>query len=103
MKEDYGTMVEALQELKKNGFTHNFRVKGDVIECSTDDTILKPGQCKVEEAYRFEGESNPSDMSIVYGITSRDGKHKGILVSAYGTYSEPLTDELMHLLKMDHH
>lgn len=102
MKEDYATMVEALQDLKEKGYTHDFRVKNDIIECATDDTVLKPSQCKVEVAYRFEGESNPSDMSAVYGIASLDGQHKGILVSAYGTYSEPLTDELMQLLKMDH-
>ena len=102
MKEDYETMVEALEGLKKAGYTHNFQAHKDKLECTTDNTFLIPENCTVDKTYRFEGESNPSDMSIVYAISSKDGKHKGALVTAYGMYSEPMTDDMVQLLKMDH-
>ncbi len=102
MKEDYSTMVEALEDLKKQGYTNNFKVLKDSIECSTTNEKLDPDDCVVDKVYRFEGESNPSDMSVVYAISGPGGK-KGALVSAYGAYSEPLEDKMIKLLEMDHH
>ena len=39
------------------------------------------------EHYRFEGESDPGDMSILMALESKDGR-KGYVVSAYGTYAD---------------
>jgi len=38
--------------------------------------------------YRFEGVSDPDDMAIVYAIETRSGV-RGILVDAFGVYSDP--------------
>lgn len=104
MKSDYSTLVDALQDLKKSGYKRDFQVSGgNTIECSDTNVKIKPGECVVDKVYRFEGESNPSDMSIVYAISVPEREIKGVLVSAYGTYSEPMEDELVKLLKMDHH
>jgi hypothetical protein len=43
--------------------------------------------------YRFEGDSNPDDSSIVYAISSNTGL-KGTLVDAYGAYSENLNFDM---------
>jgi hypothetical protein len=53
---------------------------------------------KVDKYYRFEGASNPSDAAILYAISSTDKKVKGLLVNAYGIYSEPVTDEMIRKL-----
>jgi len=36
--------------------------------------------------YRFEGISDPDDMSIIYAITTSDGK-KGTVMDAFGIHS----------------
>nr|MBS0038214.1 phosphoribosylpyrophosphate synthetase [Saprospiraceae bacterium] len=103
MKADYPTMVHALKDLKKEGYKSDFQVSGNAIVCSDSGKKLKPGECVVDKVYRFEGESNPSDSSIVYAISAPDQGIKGVLVSAYSTYSEPMEDDLVKLLSMDHH
>ena len=53
---------------------------------------------KVDKYYRFEGESNPSDSAILYAISSDKYQLKGVLVNAYGIYSESVTDEMVEKL-----
>jgi len=42
----------------------------------------------IREYHRFEGVSDPDDMSIVYAIESQSGT-RGTLVDAFGVYSNP--------------
>jgi hypothetical protein len=44
--------------------------------------------------YRFEGITDPDDMSILYAIETCDGA-KGTLMDAYGHYSDEDTGEFM--------
>ena len=44
--------------------------------------------------HRFEGESDPDDMSVVYAIESQDGT-RGVLVDAFGTYADPHVAEIL--------
>ena len=55
---------------------------------------------KVDNYYRFEGPSDPGDQSIVYAISSDVHDIKGVLVNAYGIYSEPITDKMLKRLEM---
>ena len=48
----------------------------------------------VRECHRFEGVSDPDDMSIVYAIESRDGT-RGTLIDAFGVYSDPLVGDFV--------
>lgn len=95
----YETLSEALNDLNKRGFTHNFNVECDSIECQSLALKLHPDDFEITEFYRFEGDSNPGDEEVVYAITSTGGI-KGILVDAYGVYSEKLTDALLIKLKI---
>lgn len=92
--ESYETMVEALNALKTQGYTYDFNVKDDCIECTALNLRLKPDDFQVTHVYRFEGMTDPSDQSVVYAIESEDGV-KGTLVNAYGLYSDPVSDKLM--------
>ena len=76
--------VDILKSLKQRGYTHNFLVRnGRLYAHDYKGIAYKPSQCLIEVQYRFEGFSNPSDMSIVYGIRTNDNK-RGSLVVAYG-------------------
>lgn len=42
----------------------------------------------IVEHYRFEGASDPDDMSVVYAIKIDNGL-KGIVADAFGVYANP--------------
>jgi hypothetical protein len=51
---------------------------------------------------RFEGNSDPGDEAIVYGIESNNGM-KGVLVNGYGYSSEPMGEAIAKKLSIDAH
>jgi hypothetical protein len=96
----YETVTEALQDLKSRGFTTDFNLAFDAIKCSSTGKHLSPSEFEITEHHRFEGNSDPSDEAVVYAIAAKDGSMKGVLVSAFGTYSEPVDDALIRKLQV---
>lgn len=96
----YDTLVEALQDLKKRGFIHDFNLEQDRIYCTQLKMYYHPKEFHVLEFYRFEGMSNPDDNSILYAVETSTGD-KGVLVDAYGTY-ESISPEMIEKLKIQH-
>src|SRR5260221_14102094 len=94
----YETVTEALSDLTKRGFTHDFSIKSDAIECNELGLMLHPRDFEIAEVYRFEGDSNPDDEEVIYAIESKSGI-KGVLVSAFGTYADEISAELIKKLK----
>ncbi|KAA9338391.1 phosphoribosylpyrophosphate synthetase [Hymenobacter busanensis] len=97
----YDTLTQAVRDLNRRGFTADFNVVDDHLYCPGLDLELHPDEFYVREFHRFEGTSDPGDESVVYAIESEDGL-RGLLVSAFGAYSEPWADALMHKLHMPH-
>jgi hypothetical protein len=95
----YDTLTEALNGLKKRDYTENLNLKPYCIECPSLALQLYPEDFTIDEYYRFEGNSDPDDNSIVYAISAKDGL-KGVLVDAYGVYSENMTPEMALKLKV---
>jgi hypothetical protein len=96
----YDTVTEAVNDLAKRGYTYNFNLGDGCIECKTHNLNLKPDEFQIDEIYRFEGDSDPADETIVYAISSGKHRLKGILVNAFGVYSDSASNELIAKLKM---
>lgn len=94
----YDTLVEALNDLKKRGYTHDFNLKNDCIICAEPQISLSPDDFDIVETYRFEGETNPSDESVLYAIESKEGT-KGVLVNAFGVYADPISAAMVKKLQ----
>jgi len=97
---NYESLVEALEDLRKRGYTTDFESFKNCLYCGDLDIRLNPEEFTVDEVYRFEGDSNPDDSSIVYAITSSTGV-KGTLTDAYGAYSANLSFDMVQ--KLHHH
>ncbi|HEV7622070.1 MAG TPA: phosphoribosylpyrophosphate synthetase [Flavisolibacter sp.] len=96
----YGTVSEAINDLKKRGFTEDFNLAENCLMCNAQK--FNPDDFEISEVYRFEGDSNPDDEAIVYGIESKNGI-KGVLVNAYGYQSNPVSDEIVRKLRIHAH
>lgn len=94
------TVTDVLKELKQKGYTVDFNIAFDKLICSDNKICLNPDEFEIVEVFRFEGETNPSDEDVVYAIESKDGKVKGTMTSAYGTYAEATSAEMMQKLSM---
>lgn len=96
----YNTLSETMNELRKEGYVEDFNLQRNCLECRNGQFKVFAEEFKVDKFYRFEGESNPSDSSILYAISSDKHKLKGLLVNAYGIYSDPITDEMVQKLSV---
>jgi len=91
----YDTVSQAVDDLKQRGYTVDFNLKGNCLECEGQKFNSK--DFEITEFHRFEGNSDPGDEAVVYAIESRNGL-KGVLVNAFGVYSESLDDEMIKKL-----
>lgn len=78
------TLSECITTLKKYGFEHDFLVTEDgQLKAYDGDKTWNPEDVEIENFYRFEGQSDPSDNSILYALITKEG-FKGTLSHPYG-------------------
>lgn len=93
-KVNMDSLVTVLAEIENLGFTSQFEVNGKSLVSLKTDHHFTPDQIKITHFYRFEGESNPEDSSIMYAIETNTDE-KGTLVDGYGTAADPATADFM--------
>jgi len=95
----FSTLSEALEALKKKGFAESFIIDDHGMRGMENRSRIRPEHVTIVEYHRFEGASNPDDMSVVYAIETTDGR-RGTLVDAYGTYATPEVDTFVKRAKL---
>lgn len=80
MKNYRETLSQVMNLLKDKGYNDN--IPPDELK------KLNPAEWVIDGIHRFEGKSNPSDNSILYAISRKDGSQKTLLISAYGVDAE---------------
>jgi hypothetical protein len=93
-------LEKCLDKLESEGYTDQFRVEGGKLCDLTNNKKYKAKEVKAVNYYRFEGISNPDDMSILYAIETSDGR-KGTLVDAYGAYSDDETGQFVNQITIN--
>lgn len=96
----YDTVSEAINDLKRRGYTEDFNLMENCLECNSQK--FYPDDFKITEVYRFEGNTDPADEAVVYAIEGKNGI-KGSMVNGYGYSSEPMSDAIIQKLKIDTH
>jgi hypothetical protein len=94
----FDTVTEALQWLATKGYTHDFNLDNDCLRFNSGTQAMSPQDFTIEYVFRFEGETDPGDENIVYGINSDTFKLKGVMVSAFGVYADEISDEMLKKL-----
>lgn len=83
----YATVSKALDQLNEKGFTYDFNLNEDVIK-------KNPEKFEIVHVYRYEGDSDPGDEAVVYGIKSTSGK-KGVYVAGFSANTDSETAKIL--------
>jgi Fe2+ or Zn2+ uptake regulation protein len=98
--ETFDTLTEAMQALRKQGYVEDFNLKDNYLECQNKTHPVLHDEFQIDHFYRFEGMTDPGDETILYAISSPIHNLKGVLVNAYGIYSDTVADELANKLNV---
>jgi hypothetical protein len=93
------TLSETLNKLKAEGYTEDFNLNADCVDCRSGQLKIFPSEFHIDKHFRFEGQYDPGDAAILYAISSEKYNVKGVIVNGYGIYSEALTNEMLSKLK----
>jgi hypothetical protein len=88
------SLSSVMNKAVEDGYKANFEASSKGIKEVGSGKIYDPEKLKVVNFNRFEGASDPADNSILYVIEASDGT-KGMLVDAYGAYSDPDIDKVI--------
>jgi hypothetical protein len=85
---DHAREAMALTALQRRGFVNDLAVRHGRVWVTGTRRTFRPADLVIRDYYRFEGISDPDDMSVIYAIEAHDGT-RGTLTDAYGTYADP--------------
>jgi hypothetical protein len=88
------TLAAVLEDLRRRGFEQSFEASGEGLRVPHGQRVYRPEELTIVEHHRFEGASDPDDMSVVYAIQAADGT-RGVLVDAFGAYANPAVGEII--------
>src|SRR6185436_5472771 len=91
----YETLSQAINDFKQRGYTFNFNLKNECIECVENSINLYPEEFEIDEIHRFQEMSDVGDENILYDISSGKYNLKGLLVNAFGIYADTASSELI--------
>ncbi|MFD2247435.1 hypothetical protein [Pontibacter ruber] len=92
-------LVQVLAQLRKEGIATDFTITEEGRLSTMDGKeSFTPQQVQIVNFYRFEGESYPGDMAILYVLETSTGL-KGTISDAYGLYSDEAIENFMKQVK----
>lgn len=97
--ENYETLSQAIEALKEQGYTADFNLKENCLECIAGNHELLPHEFDIDKSFRFDVDEDPSDQAVLYAISSKMHALKGLLVNGYGIYSDDASNEMLKKLQ----
>lgn len=81
------TLSQILEKLRLKGKDNELKISDHGKMQSQAGKIYKPEDLTIVKTYRFEGDSDPADNSVLYLVEDQD-KTIGYILDAYGIYSD---------------
>ncbi|MDB5245695.1 MAG: hypothetical protein JWQ40_89 [Segetibacter sp.] len=88
------SLALVLNKMVLEGYEDDFKIADKGLRSLKTEKIYQPEQLNIVNFFRFEGQSDPNDNTIMYVIETTDGL-KGTLVDAYGPYADRKLSEFM--------
>jgi hypothetical protein len=83
---EMNTLSNILEKLRLKKMDNEFRWTPEGFSAGKGKTY-QPNELKIIKVYRFEGESDPSDASVLYILEANEDGIIGYSIDAYGMYS----------------
>jgi hypothetical protein len=80
-------LTSCINQMKEEGYKEDFQVTKEGLHTFGKTKSYQAHQVRIVSFYRFEGESDPGDNTVLYVIETDDGT-KGTLVDGYGAYAD---------------
>jgi len=100
--QEYASEIDAMRDLRQRGFAADLEFRDGALRETSTGRRFRPDELAIVEHHRFEGESDPEDMSVVYALESDDGV-RGIVVDAFGAYADPALAAFLEKVKVREH
>ena len=90
-----------LNKMVLEGYEDDFKIADSGLRSLKTEKVYQPEHINIVNFFRFEGQSDPNDNTIMYVIETTDGL-KGTLVDAYGPYADRKLAEFMNHVENMH-
>ncbi len=88
------SLVDCHKKIMDDGYKEDFAMEDAKLKCISNEKMYGPSEVTIVNFFRFEGQNDPDDSSIMYVIETNDGK-KGTLIDSYGAYADPDISEFI--------
>lgn len=89
------SLALCLNKMVLDGYDDDFKINDKGLKSLKTEKIYQPEDIIISNFFRFEGQSDPNDNTILYVIETDDGL-KGTIVDAYGPYADSKLSEFMN-------
>ncbi|MEJ7685213.1 MAG: hypothetical protein WKG06_46675 [Segetibacter sp.] len=89
------SLAQLTNKMVLNGYADDFKITDEGLKSLKTEKKYQPDQINIINFFRFEGQSDPNDNTIMYVIETTDGL-KGTLIDAYGPYADRKLSEFMN-------
>lgn len=103
MSEAPDTVVDAEAMLRGQGYTADVQLLHGVLHFRDGDATTSTEQVVVERLYRFEGDSDPGDEMVVFGVRDPASGARGVLATAFGLAAAPDVVDHVRVLASRYH
>lgn len=89
--------IDYIRRYQEIGYTDSYRLSGNCLVGLETKSNYLPKDVTIVKEHRYEGMSNPSDMSLLYVLETSDG-NKGTLLASYGPNADVDLYEFMNAI-----
>jgi len=86
------TLTSVMEKLRQKGFDNEFRWT-EAGFTAGKGRVYQPADLEIIKVFRFEENTDPGDMCVLYLIRAKESGLTGYSLDAYGTYSNHENEE----------
>lgn len=96
------TTTEAIARLEHAGYRESFQARAGMLYALKTQRAYKPEDLVVREVFRFEGESDPADSTVLFALRTRDEAVRGTFIAGYGVSADADSAAVVSKLQARH-